>query len=345
MTRHTPEQSLGPIMVDLQGLVLQEFEKSVLADPRVGGLILFSRNFESITQIKQLIRDSRAASATQLLIAVDHEGGRVQRFREGFTRLPPMRMLGELYDHSPATAEHYAEVIGGLLASELADIDIDFSFTPVLDLDTAGCKAIGDRAFHCDPDIVAVLATALMRGLRGAGMSAVAKHFPGHGAVTADSHVELPIDPRTLEQILEHDVKPFSVLVSNGIEGVMPAHVVYENVAAEPAGFSAYWLQTVLRQQTGFKGAIFSDDLSMQGAVESGSPLQRAELALAAGCDMLLVCNDPTAVEEVLGGLHIKPNLERSNKLAGLIRRESTLISQYRIKSSALAIDVIANLA
>lgn len=344
MTGQTSEQSLGPIMVDLQGLVVQKSEKQVLADPRVGGLILFARNYESIEQVKQLIADSRAASASPLLIAVDHEGGRVQRFRDGFTALPPMRKLGELYDTAPAKAEHVAQVMGGLLAAELAAIDIDFSFTPVLDLDTADCKAIGDRAFHCDPKIVAVLATALMRGLQNAGMPAVAKHFPGHGAVTADSHIELPIDSRSLQEILEHDIKPFSALVSNGLEGVMPAHVVYENVAPEPAGFSPYWLQTVLRQQIGFTGAIFSDDLSMQGAVESGSPLQRAELALAAGCDMLLVCNDPSAVEEVLGGLQLAPNPARSNRLAGLTRRESSTISQYRVESSALATDLLPNL-
>lgn len=340
----TPEQTVGPIMVDVQGLVLQAHEKTVLADPRVGGLILFARNFESITQVKKLIADIRAASESPLLLAVDHEGGRVQRFREGFTVLPPMRTLGAVYDTSPATAEHYAQVIGGLLASELAAIDIDFSFTPVLDLDTAGCKAIGDRAFHRDPHIVALLATALMRGLHGSGMAAVAKHFPGHGAVTGDSHVELPVDSRSLEEILKHDVEPFRALVNNGVEGVMPAHVVYDKVAKEPAGFSTYWLQTVLRLQTGFRGAIFSDDLSMQGAVESGSPLQRAKLALAAGCDMLLVCNDPAAVEEVLGGLHIEANPERSQRLARLERQESSTISQYRTKSATLATDVLLNL-
>ncbi len=340
----TQQVTVGPIMVDVEGLVLKESEKPVLADPRVGGLILFARNFESVDQVKTLIADIRAASESPLLVAVDHEGGRVQRFRDGFTLLPAMRTLGTVFDSSPEIAEHYAEVAGALLASELAAIDIDFSFTPVLDLDTAGCKAIGDRAFHSDPKIVSALATALMRGLHGAGMAAVAKHFPGHGAVIGDSHVELPIDSRQLKEILEHDVEPFRILVNNGVEGVMPAHVVYEQVAKEPAGFSPYWLQTVLREQTGFKGAIFSDDLSMQGAVESGSPLQRAQLALAAGCDMLLVCNDPIAVEEVLSGIQIADDATRSERLVRLSRRESSTISQYRKKSATLATDVLLNL-
>ncbi len=318
-------------MIDIMGCELSAIESTWLNDPRVGGLILFSRNFECKAQLKALIKSIRSASETPLLIAVDHEGGRVQRFREGFTAIPPMRELGELFDISPEQARVSATLLGGVLASDLASMDIDFSFTPVLDLDIGNSGAVGDRAFHSDPLIVSELAKCLMNGLHRAGMAAVAKHFPGHGCVRADSHVELPVDCRRLDQIRQQDLIPFRALIDAGVEGIMPAHVVYEAIDSVPAGFSRYWIQSILRNELGFKGAVFSDDLSMQGAVDScGAAWQRVELASAAGCDMLLVCNDHEAVGEVLERFAPETDPHRSLRLRNLRRKDDSAHSDFR---------------
>mgnify|MGYP000730814552 CR=1 FL=1 len=294
---------LGPVMLDVQGKTLTREDEVRLRHPLVGGVILFARNYESPRQLQELTGAIHALRSAPLLIAVDHEGGRVQRLREGFTPLPPMRRLGELWDRDAQAARAAARAAGLVIAAELAEQEIDFSFAPVLDLDYGSSTVIGDRAFHADPEVVGQLAAAFIGGLAEAGMAAVGKHFPGHGYVHADSHVDLPRDDRSLEDILERDVLPYRAAIAAGLAGVMPAHVVYTRVDAQPAGYSAYWLREVLRGQLGFDGLIFSDDLSMRGATGAGGVAERARLALEAGCDMVLLCNDPSNQEALLESL------------------------------------------
>ena len=286
---------LGPLMIDVAGTTLTDFDRERLLHPLVGGLILFSRNYESPPQLEALCADVHALREPRLPIAVDHEGGRVQRFREGFTRLPPMRKLGEWWDRDADAAKQAAQGIGFVLASELRARGVDFSFTPVLDLDWGNSGVIGDRAFHQEPAIVAAISAALIEGLRGAGMGACGKHFPGHGWVEADSHIAIPVDERSLEEI-ETDMRPYGLLQ---LDAVMPAHVIYPKVDARPAGFSPVWINK-LRNDFAFDGVIFSDDLSMEGASVAGDIVARANAAWDAGCDMLLVCNTPDAVGELL---------------------------------------------
>ncbi len=291
----------GPVMLDLEGYELTEEERALLANPLVGGLILFARNYRDPYQLQALtaaIREIRP----EILIAVDHEGGRVQRFRDGFTRIPAMAKLGELFMQNPESALELAWDTGWLMASELLAYGLDFTFAPVLDLDYGTSEVIGDRAFSGRPEIVTRLADALIEGLHEAGMPAIGKHFPGHGYVVADSHLDLPVDDRSFQQIDESCLKPFAALAPQ-MDGVMPAHVVYEKVDEQPAGFSSYWLKDILRRQLGFKGVIFSDDLGMAGAAIAGNYTDRANAALQAGCDMVLVCNDRKGALEVLGGL------------------------------------------
>lgn len=294
---------LGPVMLDLVGTGVTREELPLLRHPMTGGVILFARNFESARQLRTLVDDIHAVRDPRLLVAVDHEGGRIQRFRAGFTGLPAARCFGDLYEVDPDHACALAEAAGWLLAAELRAVDIDFSFAPVLDVAHGLSAVIGDRAFHRAPEVVAVLARCVMQGMNAAGMAAVGKHFPGHGAVSEDSHTSLPVDSRSLATIESSDMVPFRQLTKEGLAGVMPAHVMYPEVDRKPAGFSRYWLQTVLRGQLGFEGAIFSDDLGMAGAAVEGDLLARARAALDAGCDMVLPCNSPQALADLLDGL------------------------------------------
>ena len=295
--------ALGPVMLDLEGTEITPQERDLLMHPQTGGVILFTRNFESIAQLTELVREIHALRDPHLLVAVDHEGGRVQRFREGFTRLPPVARLGELYGADRDRARALAEQSGWLMAAELRAVGIDFSFAPVLDIAHGVSGVIGDRAFHSNPESLADLAHHYMMGMNAAGMAATGKHFPGHGAVKEDSHLALPVDRRPVEDIRQTDILPFERMIHYGLAGIMPAHVIYTQADPEPAGFSAYWLQGVLRRELGFQGVIFSDDLSMAAAHVGGSYAQRARKALNAGCDMVLVCNHPEGAREVLESL------------------------------------------
>ena len=295
MNNVRPHLPLGPLMIDLGGTALSDDERQRLCHPLVGGLILFARNYDSPQQLAQLTAEVHALRLPALPIAIDHEGGRVQRCREGFTRLPPMRRLGELWARDPRGAVESARQVGYVLAAELRAHGVDLSFTPVLDLDWGRSGVIGDRAFHADPAVVVALAGALIDGLREAGMAACGKHFPGHGWVEADSHIAMPVDGRTLAE-LASDIEPYRRLP---LDAVMPAHVIYRQVDHRPAGFSPVW-NRLLREELGFDGVIFSDDLSMAAAGAAGDPVARCAAAGQAGCDMLLLCNSPTAVGEVL---------------------------------------------
>lgn len=295
--------SLGPVMVDIAGIELSSEEREMLQHPLVGGVILFTRNYQNIEQLTRLVAELHSIREPHLLVTVDHEGGRVQRFRQGFTQLPTVGRLGEIFNKDKNQAKHYAEISGWLMASELRAVGIDFSFAPVLDLDRGVSTVIGDRAFHKNPEAVAELAHAYMSGMKEAGMEATGKHFPGHGAVVADSHLDLPIDNRPYADIYSEDILPFERMIHYGLAAIMPAHVVYTDVDQKPACFSSQWLQQILRNDLGFQGVIFSDDLSMGGAESMGSYEDRARSALQAGCDMVLVCNNPDGRDEVLDSL------------------------------------------
>lgn len=301
-------QPLGPLMLDVAGVALTEADRLRLVHPLCGGVILFARNYESPAQIAALTAEIHALRTPPLLVAVDHEGGRVQRFRDGFTPIPPMRALGRLHDEHPHRATRLAEDIGRVIGEELRSCGVDFSFTPVLDVDHGPSTVIGNRAFHADPAVITVLARALIRGLRRAGVAAVGKHFPGHGYIAADSHREVPVDDRSFVEIEACDLQPFARLAAGGLAAIMPAHVVYPQVDARPAGFSPVWLKHVLRERLGFDGAVFSDDLSMAGAAAVGGVVERVSKALEAGCDMGLVCNSPEAADEVLANLRWEPS-------------------------------------
>jgi beta-N-acetylhexosaminidase len=301
----------SPLIIDIAGTALTDVDRARLAHPLVGGMILFARNWRDRRQLTALTAEIKALRE-DLLICVDHEGGRVQRFRtDGFTHLPPMRVLGELWMRDALAATDAATACGHVLASELRACGVDLSFTPVLDLDHGPSGVIGDRAFHRDARVVTLLAKSVMHGLLQAGMAACGKHFPGHGFVAADSHVDVPVDRRTLAAIVADDAAPYGWL-STSLQSVMPAHVIYPRVDALPAGFSSRWLQDILRGQLGFNGAIFSDDLSMAGARRVDdrdlSYSEAAAIALNAGCDMVLLCNQSlddggAAVDELIGGL------------------------------------------
>lgn len=294
-------QPLGPVMLDVVGARLAEDDLRRIRHPLTGGVILFARNYESRAQLAALTAAIHAARPG-VLIAVDHEGGRVQRFRrDGFTRLPAMRRLGEMWEHDVLGATRMATAAGFVLAAELRACGVDLSFTPVLDLDFGASSVIGDRAFHADPRVVTLLAKSLNHGLALAGMANCGKHFPGHGFVQADSHVAIPVDRRSRMEILATDCAPYDWL-GMSLAAVMPAHVIYPQVDSNPAGFSKKWL-TILRKDIGFQGVIFSDDLSMEGASVAGDVVDAASAALAAGCDMVLICNAPDQADRLLANL------------------------------------------
>lgn len=309
---------LGPAMIDIAGSELSAEERLRLCHPLVGSVILFARNFTSPEQLRRLTEEIHGLRTPPLLIAVDHEGGRVQRFRQGFTRLPAMGALGELWQQDQVAARQAARDVGFVLAAELRGHGVDLSFAPVLDLDYGSSGVIGDRAFHRRPQIVAELALELMAGLAQAGLSSVGKHFPGHGFVVADSHLDIPVDERSIVEIAADDLVPFHRL-SQQLGGVMPAHVIYEQVDRQPAGFSRFWLQQVLRRELGFKGVIFSDDLSMKGASVAGGIQERAQAAWSAGCDVVLVCNDPESAVELLAHWQPEPRPESQQRLLALM--------------------------
>ena len=304
------QHPIGPVMIDLEGHDLTALDKEKINHPNTGALILFARNYDNPEQIQALIKVIRAARKGDILLAVDQEGGRVQRFQNGFTRLPPAACYAEQPD--------LAEAAGWLMAAEVLAVDVDFSFAPVLDVDCGVSEIIGNRSFSLDCEQAAQLAAAFRKGMRSAGMAATGKHFPGHGGVAADSHLALPIDTRPLSEIRARDLLPFQLLIDEGLEAIMPAHVVYPDVDEMPAGFSRIWLQQILRGELGFDGAIFSDDLSMEGAAGVGDFMDRAQLAQQAGCDMLLVCNNSSAAEQVLDQLPVRQNSDRERRLQAM---------------------------
>ncbi len=299
--------TLGPLMIDLAGPEIDAEEREILRHPLVGGVILFTRNFRDAAQLSELVAAIHAARSPPLLVAVDHEGGRVQRFKSPpFSRLPPARRIGHELDADVREGLALARRTGWLMAAELRSHGIDLSFAPCVDLDYGVSEVIGDRAFHPRADAVAQLAVSYAHGMRDAGMAATAKHFPGHGAVRTDSHRSLPIDRRDLAD-LEDDITPYRRLIANGLSGVMMAHVQFPAVDERPASLSRRWVGGVLRGELRFQGAVFSDDLSMGGAAAGGDIVERAELALSAGCDVLPVCNDRAAVVSLLDDLDADP--------------------------------------
>ena len=329
----------GPVMIDLAGLEVGAEERDRLSHPADGGVILFARNFESPRQLRALTAAIRA-QRPELLIAVDREGGRVQRFQVGFTRIPPMRMLGDRWDADAAGATALAESVGYVIATELRAHGVDFSFAPVLDVDFGSSSVIGDRAFSDEPTVIAALAGAFVAGLSAGGVASVGKHFPGHGYVRADSHVDVPVDPRGLAEIQATDLYPYRDLIARGLSAVMPAHVIYPKVDSKPAGFSRIWLQDILRGRLKFGGMIFSDDLSMEGASGAGGPAARAQAAVEAGCDMVLVCNAPEAAAKVLEALkNDRPAPERMALMRsrGAVDRDERYAAAVRAVRGATA--------
>jgi beta-N-acetylhexosaminidase len=310
----------GPAVVDVVGKELIDEDRARIRHPAAGAVILFARNYATPEQLVSLCEDIKRQREPELPICVDHEGGRVQRFREGFTPVPSMRTLGKLWDRDRDVARETATSIGYIIAAELGAHGVDFSFTPVLDLDYGGSSVIGDRALHFDPTAVGALGACLVRGLSEGGAAAVAKHFPGHGFAEADSHVAVPKDDRPYSEIFRKDVLPYKAVIEAGVAAVMPAHVIYPQVDAEPAGYSKHWLQEVLRGKLAFQGLVFSDDLSMEGAAVAVGPPERARAALAAGCDMVLLCNNPKGLDELLESLKDVPATS-PEKIEKLVRQ------------------------
>ena len=316
-------------MVDIEGLSLSHVEQTRLCHPSVGAVILFARNYQSRAQVTALIAQIKSLRTPELLVAVDQEGGRVQRFQEGFTRLPAAQYFGECWQQDKQTAAIKAFESAHTMASELIDVGVDFSFAPVFDVTSADSEVIGDRCFHAQPEVASELLGAYIDGMHTAGMVAIAKHFPGHGGVSGDSHHCLPQDTRSLEAIDAHDLVPYRALMDE-IQGVMTAHVNFSQCDSAIPTYSSFWLQTVLRQQLGFDGVVFSDDLTMQGAIDAAQDdsqdhniVVSAQRAIYAGCDMVLVCNQPALAEQLLAGLEFAPNEHLSAKLSRLAARKN----------------------
>lgn len=327
--------SLGPLMVDVAGTALTSEDRQVLSHPLVGSVILFTRNYQDVAQLRALVADIKSLRVPSLLIGVDHEGGRVQRFRQGFSVLPAMRRIGQTFEGEATAGKQMAHELGWLMAAELRDIGIDFSFAPCVDLDYGVSQIIGDRAFHASADVVGQLALATMQGMRAAGMAATAKHFPGHGAVLADSHLALPIDTRTLAQLAD-DIAPYRPLVADGLAAVMMAHVLFPAVDDVPASFSRRWVQQILRGELGFTGVVFADDLSMEGAGAMGDVVARAAGAVAAGCDILPLCNDRAAVLQVLQHWHYTAEPESWRRIESMRGKERVLPASLRSSAQYL---------
>ncbi len=335
---------LGPVMGDVEGLELTASDITRLMHPLMGGVILFARNYENPEQLKALTASIRALRSPHLMIVVDHEGGRVQRFREGFTIIPPMCKLGEIFQTDVARAKALAHAVGVVIGTEMAAHGLDFSFAPVLDLDWGESTVIGERSFGRDGKQVAALAGEVIRGMRDVGVASCAKHFPGHGFVKADSHLEIPRDDREYAEIADDDMLPFALLADK-YDSVMPAHIIFEKVDPSPAGFSKHWLQTILRAKLGFNGVIFSDDLTMEGASVAGGDTQRAMAALNAGCDMVLLCNEPARCDALLTGLvaeGITPTEARSAHLLRMHAQKKVSLADAVYLQAKAAVETIA---
>src|SRR5579872_2195728 len=335
--------SLGPLMIDLEGTSLSAEEREMVRHPLVGGVILFTRNYSDPEQLTQLVAAIHAARTPGVIVAADHEGGRVQRFRPGFSLLPPAGRIGQAFNVDPRAGLELSRRMGWLMAAELRACDLDISFAPCVDLDYGVNKAIGDRSFHARSEAVSQLAVAYMHGMRDAGMAATAKHFPGHGAVVADSHVSLPVDRRDLPD-LEDDLAPYRRLIANGLPAVMVAHVLFPAVDPSPASLSGRWIRDVLRGDMRFQGVVFADDLSMGGAAAAyGDIVTRARTALAAGCDMLPVCNNRASVVTLLEKLNVEPEpasqlrLVRMHGKGGVSRQALTSLPEWQRSRELLA--------
>jgi beta-N-acetylhexosaminidase len=335
---------MGPLMLDVSGYELTHEEIDILDHPLVGGLILFSRNYYDQKQLSDLVQHIRSIARNDMVIATDHEGGRVQRFREGFSKIPAMGSIALQSHENVQRSDFLCEQFGWLMAAELLAFDIDISFAPVLDIHGVS-EVIGDRSFHQQPEIIVQLASGFIKGMHRAGMSATGKHFPGHGNVLEDSHIAMPVDKRSKEDIFALDMEIFKAIHQQGLlDAVMPAHVIYSDVDDLPAGFSQKWIKQILRQELDFNGVVFSDDLSMQGAVQMGNIVDRAELAIDAGCDMVLVCNDPKGASKVIDGLpsdmglHIDSldRIKSLRKTAGLDFSSLKKTTDYQVASKVL---------
>lgn len=327
----------GRAIIDLAGLEPSAEEMRRLMHPSVAGVIFFARNYDNPVQLRRLV-SQLGGMRPSLLFCVDHEGGRVQRFRDGFSEIPPMKKIGALWDTDPAAAVAAATAAGFVIAAELSDCGFDFSFAPVLDLDYGVSEVIGDRAFHRDPSAVGKLAAAFIMGLAGGGMASVGKHFPGHGYARADSHLAVPMDDRPVGTILAEDVLPYRSAIQAGLAAVMPAHVVYSDADQLAAGFSQFWLGEVLRKRLRFEGLVVSDDLSMEGASGAGNPPDRARAALAAGCDIVLLCNDSPGQEallDALGGME-GPEQARIDRMRGSRTGQPLRSERYRETATLL---------
>lgn len=338
--------ALGPLMLDLSGVELTPTEREYLQHPSTGGVILFDRNYESLEQLEALVSSIHGVRQPPLLVAVDQEGGRVQRFRKDFTTLPAVRNLGKVYDENRKRAKRLAQACGWLMAKELRAVGVDFSFAPVLDLDRGVSEVVGDRAFHEDPEAVADIAHSYMIGMTEAGMAATGKHFPGHGSVSDDSHLTLPVDERDYADISNEDLVSFERMINYGLAAVMVAHVLYSRADPQAAGFSRFWLQEELRVRLGFQGTIFSDDLTMAGARVVGDAPDRARAALEAGCDMILVCGDPAATEQILERLEPRDDPASHMRLArmhgrGVTRHEELLSDDHYQQTRRMIVKLV----
>lgn len=310
---------LGPLIIGVKGQTLSSEDKLLLQQPLIGGVILFARNYNDVTQLRALVAEIKALRSPALWVSVDHEGGRVQRFINGFTRLPNLGQLGALYESDSVAALQQSNEWGFCMAQELLALGVDMSFAPVVDLNKNKLSLIGDRSFHRNADIVAAMAKAWCDGVHRAGMKTCAKHFPGHGDVIVDSHDGLPVDERSYNQIAADDLIPFTQLIRRGaVDAIMPAHIVFPQVDDKPAGFSSVWMRDILRQQCQFKGVIISDDLGMGGAVGMGTYAQRLHSALNAGCDLVLLCNDHSGIQECVEMVTVDAAFDRSKSIAHL---------------------------